>query len=109
MATADAAGNLAINDGAKMHVLTSGGAYDKMYTVKIIYDGTKADMYYGNTKSILASTIYGGTEDKLFFGAYSTNEFGSVVYKEVTFTDVPEPATMVLLGLGRAVAAEGRA
>ena len=41
-ATADASGNLAINDGTTTHVLTSGGGnngYDTLYTVTVTYDG----------------------------------------------------------------------
>jgi hypothetical protein len=101
-ATADLSGNLAINDGTTLHVLTSGGnGFDKMTSVRIVYDGEDARMYYGGqTFNLNKSVDY--DLNRVRFGSQNLNSVGrgSVVYNAITLSTIPEPTTMVLLGLG---------
>jgi len=100
VATADASGNLAIYDGSVTHVLTSGGGnngYDTLYTVTVDYDGTNAVLSYGSSTYTLTKQATFGN-NRVLFGAHTSGGQGSVVYHAVSF--IPEPTTMVLLGLG---------
>lgn len=101
-ATSDMNGNLAIQDGQTLHVLTSGGnnlGFDKMVTVSIVYNGSTAKLSYeGQTFDLYKQVSW--AVDRLRFGSQYLNDRGSVVYNAITLSTIPEPATMVLLGLG---------
>ncbi|HPC63924.1 MAG TPA: sialate O-acetylesterase [Anaerohalosphaeraceae bacterium] len=96
VATADASGNLAINDGTVTHVLTAGGGnngYDTLYTVTVAYDGTKAVLSYGGSDFTLTKQATFGN-NRVLFGAHTSPGQGSVVYHEVLF-GVPDSVSAV--------------
>lgn len=97
--------NLLIDDGTAIHQMTTdGSAYDNFKTFTLNSDGTSATLTLGTTTVALNGHSFHAA-DRVVFGSGSTPLQGSAIWNQIGVTaTIPEPATMVLLGVGSLVA-----
>lgn len=97
--------DLVINDGIETHQMTTdGSAYNTFKTFTLSSDGTAATLTLGATTVTLNGHSFHAA-DRAVFGSGSSGGQGSAIWNQVQVTAaIPEPATMLLLGLGSLVA-----
>ena len=93
--------DLYANDGTTVQQLTTdGSAYDTYRTLTLAYDGTAAVLTVDGTDYAIDAFGASFGNDRVIWGHDQGAKYGSANYTAVSFDAVPEPATMVLLGLG---------